>query len=345
MGMNKELTADQRGAIIYGYLKKDSYRHIADLINCGKTTVGNVIKKFRETGSVDSRIKRSGRPKLLTSTDRSNLKELVTNGNRRLNLAQVTNLFTIKKKIHVSRSTIRRALHEEDLKSCVARPKPLITPKNIEKRLAWCHTYEHWTVRRFWRVLWSDECTFRLFQGSTCRVWRESHEEWDLECLRSTVSNSPGCMYWGCFSWYGPGPLIPLSSSVTGASYVEILRKYTLPTINEFPGNADRGRPLFQQDNAKPHTAKITKQFFEDNNIRVMDWPPQSPDLSPIENLWHEVKNSVRRKAKPNNLDELNDLIQQAWREIPPELCRYLIISMPNRITACITAEGGPTKY
>src|SRR5581483_12329374 len=78
MGMNKELIADQRDAIIYGYLKKDSYRHITDLINCRKTTVDNVIKKFCETGSVDSRIKRSGRPKLLTSTDRSNLKELVT---------------------------------------------------------------------------------------------------------------------------------------------------------------------------------------------------------------------------------------------------------------------------
>ena len=98
MGMNKELIADQRDAIIYGYLKKDSYRHITDLINCRKTTVDNVIKKFRETGSVDLRIKRSEYPKLLTSTDRSNLKELVTNGNRRLNLAQVTNLFTIKKK-------------------------------------------------------------------------------------------------------------------------------------------------------------------------------------------------------------------------------------------------------
>jgi transposase len=172
-------------------------------------------------------------------------------------------------------------------------------------------------------------------------VWRESNEEWDIECLSSTVNNSPGCMYWGCFSWYGPGPLIPLSSSVTGATYVEILRKYALPTIKEFPGNADRGRPLFQQDNAKPHTAKVTRQFFEDNNIRVMDWPPQSPDQNPIENLWHEIKNSVRRKVKPSNLDELNVLIQQAWREIPPELCRHLIDSMPNRIIACITAKGG----
>jgi transposase len=344
MGRNKELTEEQKGAIIYGYLKKDSYRAIATLVGCGKSAVGEVIKKFRETGTMDSRSekKRPGRPKLLTSTNRSYLKDLVINGNRRLNLSQITNLFSIKKKIKVSKNTIRRALHEENLKSCVARPKPLVTPKNIEKRLTWCQSYEHWTVRHFRRVLWSDECTFRLFQGSTCRVWRNSNEEWDLECLRGTVNHSPGRMYWGCFSWYGTGPLVSLSSNVTGASYVKILRDYVLPTIKDFPGNADRGRPLFQQDNAKPHTAKVTKKFLKDNNIRVMDWPPQSPDLNPIENIWHELKNSVRRKVKPSNLDELDDLIQEAWREIPPELCRRLIISMTNRVNACIVAEGDP---
>jgi Transposase and inactivated derivatives len=122
MGKNKELTVEQRGAIIYGYLRKDSYRHIANLIGCGKTTVGSIIKEFCETGTVDSRIKRPGRPKSLTSIDRFNLKELVVNGNRRLNLAQVTNLFSIKKKIHISKSTIRRTLHEENLKSCIALP-------------------------------------------------------------------------------------------------------------------------------------------------------------------------------------------------------------------------------
>ena len=95
----------------------------------------------------------------------------------------------------------------------------------------------------------------------------------------------------------------------------------------------------------KPHTAKVTKKFLKDNNIRVMDWPPQSPDLNPIENLWHEVKSYVRRKTKPDTLDDLDILVQQAWRKIPPEYIRSLIKSMPNRVAACIAAKGGPTKY
>ena len=116
-------------------------------------------------------------------------------------------------------------------------------------------------------------------------------------------------MYWGCFSWYGVGSLIPLKSSATGASHVEILHKNVLPAIKKFPGNENRGRPLFQQDNARPHTAKIAKEFMKNKKIRVMDWPPQSPDLNPIENLWNEVKKSVRRKPKQNNLDDLNVLV------------------------------------
>jgi len=67
----------------------------------------------------------------------------------------------------------------------------------------------------------------------------------------------------------------------------------------------------------------------------------QSLDLNPIENLWHVVKKTVYHK----NLTELDDIVLQAWQDIPPELCRQLVDSMPNRVSACIAAHGGPTKY
>lgn len=75
-----------------------------------------------------------------------------------------------------------------------------------------------------------------------------------------------------------------------------------------------------------------------------MDWPSRSPDLNPIENLWHYIKVRVR-DTKPNNLIELEDCVLKCWNEIDPAYCKQLIKSMPRRITACIAAKGGATKY
>ena len=347
MGRKKDLTESQRGAIIYGHQRRDSLRTIAAAVGCSKSSVWNVIKEFSRSGAEaqKKKKKRPGRPKTLTQSDQENLKELVTNGNRRLNLLQITNLRNCHSEKKVSKSTVRRALHDLNLSSCVAPSKPLVSDANAKKRYEWALAHQDWTVDNFKRVLWSDETTIRLFQGSPGRVWREPHEKWEIDCIGCTVKRSPGRMYWGCFSWFGVGALVPLKSNATGASHLEILRRYVVPAINKFPSNYRRGRPTFVQDNARPHVATVAKEFLEEHRIRVMNWPPQSPDLNPIENLWEEVKQSIRRKNRPGSLDELDALAKKAWNDIPPELIRRLITSMPDRVAACIKAKGGPIKY
>ncbi|CAG8622737.1 2203_t:CDS:2, partial [Scutellospora calospora] len=145
------------------------------------------------------------------------------------------------------------------------------------------------------------------------------------------AAHSPGRMYWGCFSWFGVGPLVPLKSSANGVSHLEILQKYALPTIKKFPANNNRDYPILVQDNARPHNVKEVQKFLNSNKVHVMKWLPQSPDLNPIENLWAEVKQSIRCKERPGNLIELDALVKKAWHEIPPELCCALVTSMPNQ--------------
>jgi transposase len=219
MGMKNELTSEQKSTIIYGFKRNDSYRTIANYVGCSKSVVGNIINRFIKTGSTEP-AQRTGRPRLLNTRARTTLKKLATNKkNRHSSNAELTNLFISKTQIKVSERTIRRALHEKKLRSRVARPKPLVSEKNIEGRLRWCLDHKDWTVNDFKKVIWSDESTFTQFQrGSKYRVWHEPHEEWNIDCVSETVGHSPSHMHWGCFSWFGVGPIIPLCASVTGSS-------------------------------------------------------------------------------------------------------------------------------
>ncbi len=114
-----------------------------------------------------------------------------------------------------------------------------------------------------------------------------------------------------------------------------------LPSADKLYGDADL---IFKQDLAPTHTAKGTKNWFNDNDVTVLDWPANSPDLNPRENLWSIVKRKMR-DTRPNNADGLKAAMKATWASITPEQCHRLIDSMPRCIDAVIHAKGGPTKY
>jgi transposase len=80
----------------------------------------------------------------------------------------------------------------------------------------------------------------------------------------------------------------------------------------------DRQSELFQQDNSRPHTARLTMDYLEQNNINVLPWPSKSVDLNPIEHLWDHLNKRVRqRQPPPQTFDQLCQMLQQEWRTIP----------------------------
>uniref|UniRef100_A0A8C1PQT1 Tc1-like transposase DDE domain-containing protein n=1 Tax=Cyprinus carpio TaxID=7962 RepID=A0A8C1PQT1_CYPCA len=80
------------------------------------------------------------------------------------------------------------------------------------------------------------------------------------------------------------------------------------------------------------------------NKINVMEWPAQSPDLNPIENLWGDIKNAVS-EAKPRNVNELWNVVKESWSGITAERCHKLVDSMPHRCQAVLKNCGHTTKY
>ena len=100
---------------------------------------------------------------------------------------------------------------------------------------------------------------------------------------------------------------------------------------------------MLQQDNNLKHTAKIVKKWLQDNQINVLEWPSQSSDLNPIDNLWHKLKTQVKQR-NPRNLD-LEELCKEEWSKISVKVCRNLIVKYPNRLQAITKAKGHAINY
>ncbi len=148
-------------------------------------------------------------------------------------------------------------------------------------------------------------------------------------------------MIWAAMSSAGVGPLCFPQSTVNAAIYQEILEHFMLLSADKLYGDADF---IFQQDLTPAHAAKGTKIWFNDHGVTGLDWPANSPDLNPIENLWGIVKRKMR-DTRPNNADDLKATVKETWASIPPQQCHKLITSMPRQIEAVIKAKGAPTKY
>ncbi len=141
----------------------------------------------------------------------------------------------------------------------------------------------------------------------------------EVQCEVSTVSDDLGC-HVICWFW----------STV----FSEVLENFMLPSADKLYGDNDF---IFQQDLAPAYTAKGTKSWFNDHGVTVLDWPANSPDLNPIENLWGIVKRKMR-DTRPNNADGMKAAIKETWASIPPQQCHKLITSMPRQIEAVIKA-------
>lgn len=132
---------------------------------------------------------------------------------------------------------------------------------------------------------------------------------------------------------------------VSSDTYIKVLQEGLVPLYES--------GDLFVQDNAPIYKSGASMGWLEEQQIDTVDWPPHSPDLNPIEHVWHTLKKKIRQ-IEPNFSDlkknlaheaYVREIIQLAWSELDPDFICSLIGSMEARLKAVIKAPGWYTHY
>ncbi len=221
------------------------------------------------------------------------------------------------------------------LKLYHAKRKPYVNMVQKRCRVLWAKAHLKWTVSKWKSVLWSDESKFDILVGNHGLRVLWAKEEGDLPaCHQGSVQKPASLMVWGCISACSMGSLHVLEGTMNAERYIKVLEQHMLPSRQR----------VFQQDNAKPHTAAITTAWLHSRRVRVLNWPLCSPDLSPIENIWRIIKRKIRQR-RPWTLQQLETYIRQEWDQIPTPQLQKLITSMPRRLQNVLKRRGDATPW
>ena len=320
-----------------------SQRYIADRLGVTQSAVSYVLKRYRENRDHQRRPGQGRRRVTNAVQDRYMVQQVLRN--RTLTAPELQNVVRRTYGIQISSNTIRRRLRGRNLTPRIPARGPRLTAEHRRNRLQFARMHVNWEPADWSRVLFSDETRFSLYHSDRrVRVYRRPGERYAQCNFVENIRHGGGSvMFWGGVSLGGRTELVALrEGNVNAVRYIaDILEPHVVPYAENFGADF-----IFMQDNARPHTAQITQNFLRHENIETMNWPANSPDLNPIENLWDMMGRRFRALPNPPaNLDELTVAISEIWNDIDQADMRTLILSMRRRCEAVIQARGGNTRY
>ena len=350
---NKPLSPYERGKIIGGATFGHSQAEISRELKRPWQTVQSTIKLDPLRNEGRSRA-RSGRPRLYTDRQvrllvkhvRANPKDKWSDSKR------VTGL-------EFHKSTLLRTLEPSGIKNWRCRRRPHLTQAAIKKRSEWCKAREHRTLEKWRQYMWSDECSAERGKGGAQEwcVRSAGTDKWTPAMVQTyKKARDISVMVWGCF-WFIAGKIQrsdlylfdrdfeSKKHGYSARSYLEVLE-------DQMPRCWQPGL-IFMQDNASIHCAHAVKDWFTEMEIPLVDWPPYSPDLNPIEHIWWHLKALVLKNqpeietmgAGEQALKALENALIEAWNDPPSSLFEQCADSMPYRVKVVIDAKGWHTKY
>ena len=230
-------------------------------------------------------------------------------------------------------SSTTQLIRSLDLNSLFKKKKPFIRKTNPKKRLQWAKKHRDWTVEDWNKVIFSDETKINRWGSDGAQItWEHKDDPLQPHNYQTRLKGGGGSMMvWGCMTSLGVGYACriveyPMKSEL----YTHILAT-SCKKILEYFGLSNE-EVIFQQDGDTKHTSKYSKKWLADNKIRyIEEWPANSPDLNPIEHLWHPVKLKLDAyNTKPKNMDEVWDRFDKEWNAFTKEDIEKYYKTMPK---------------
>jgi transposase len=333
------LSSIERSAAVTLTRIGETQQEAAEELGCTRQTVAHWQHTFEETSEVKD-AHRSGRPR--NTTDEEDVALVV---------ASVAEPFTpprqLKRKLEMDLSarTLDRRLIKAGLPGRVAVHAYEFTEEHIRKRLSFAEGYKNWTEQQWESVLFADETSFKG-AGFSGQVWvrRPVGEALNPLYTIDKKSHTVKVHLWGCFSASGLGYSYIFNENLDAKLLKSILNNHLLPSAQLLFPQEPPQQWWFLQDNDPKHSSREIHTWLHNNGISCLDFPPYSPDLNPIENLWNDMARRLDKK-QADNLEQLQDAAAEEWAATSPELLKKLAHSMPKRREAVIKAKGYHTRF
>ena len=245
--------------------------------------------------------------------------------------------------LDVSRATLCQYLKRVNIERRAALSGPILREANRVKRLAFAQDMLTKSDDYLNSIFWTDEFTVQTWPNGEVLFYWTPKDSTVHDHLRSARVQNGGVrvMFWGSMTFHAYGPLVTVDGSQNQHTYQQLLRDYVVPEFE-----ASEVELVFQQDNAPCHTAGSVKRFFENQRWNVLDWPPQSPDLSPIEWFWNIIKQKIKiLDPRPRTRDSLIEAVHHIWVEsLTDEVREKVVGSFRRRLRECVAVDGRLTK-
>jgi hypothetical protein len=319
-------------------LKRDDAA-IAKEVACDVRSVRHWINHYEEHKNVND-LRRSGRKRKTTSEQDA----AIINEAKRI---KFTTPRRIRRKLEldVSIDTIDRRLKEHGLFGRVAQHKKKFSAEEIRKRLSFAQGYKNWTVAQWMKVIFADEKIFwgEGFWGQIF-VRRPKGEAMNPDYCVDQDPHPVKVSVWGCFSGKGLGYCYIFNENMKAKLLQGILGTHLVESAELHFDIENAEKWWFLQDNAPQHKSVLVRTWLFNHGIQCIDFPPYSPDLNPIENLWADLARRVE-KYQCHTMEELQDIVAEEWKKTPTDYLAKLARSMPKRCQAVIDANGDHTTY